>query len=127
MPIHDPEEILGRWTCIFHECGDFPDEIKILHDGFAENDDGSQDESSICYAVFIHKNSGKLGFEFPTHDSTHGLVIQRPDEEACFTVWIKDNDGDIISEHVTDGDSNLDLAIFHKAIITLDKHYYPSE
>jgi hypothetical protein len=118
---------LGRWACIFHECGDFPDEIKILFDGYAENDDGTQDESSICYAIFVHKNSGKLGFEFAAHDSPHGLVHHRTEEEACFIVWIKDHKGTIVAEHVTEGDTKLDINIFHKALIKLDKNYYPTE
>lgn len=127
MSKKDPDEILGRWACIFHECGDFPDEIKILHDGYAESDDGTQDESSICYCIFIHKKSGKVGFEFPSHEIAHGLVVHRPDEEACFMVWVKDDQGTIAVENVGEGDTNLDINIFHKAIIKLDHNYYPDE
>ena len=34
---YDPEKILGNWAIKYHDCGDFPHQVKIIHDGYAED------------------------------------------------------------------------------------------
>ena len=76
-------------------------EIKIAFDGHGdlETEDengeyqyvehGNKDNES--YAIYIHKNSAKKGFEFPEHDVysfTFGNMVQhRPAEEVCLFAW----------------------------------------
>lgn len=125
---YDPEEILGNWAMEYHDCGDFPHQVKIVHDGYAEDEDGNTDESEICYAIFVHKNSGDTNFTFPEHDVTHNLIGHRPEQECCFYVWLKeDTDGSVSVDVISDGDSDLDIDIFRKAIIKIEKDYQEGE
>lgn len=84
------EEVDADPTCI--EVGEnvspIP-EIKIIFDGFGYNEetDEEDDESEMSFAIFFHKNSGDENFIFPEHESYQNLIMHRPDEERCFTVW----------------------------------------
>ena len=67
-------------------------EIKIIFDGHAdlETDDeyiegGNKNLES--YAIFIHKDSAKEGFEFPPHELSPWCLIHRPAEEICIYAW----------------------------------------
>jgi hypothetical protein len=76
-------------------------EIKIAFDGYGdletENEDGSYEyvehgnTDLESYAIYIHKESAKRGFEFPEHEVasfTFGsMVIHRPKEEVCLFAW----------------------------------------
>lgn len=62
-------------------------ELKIIFDGFAEDDNGDDDQSSESYAIFIHKDAMKKGFAFPKHDDTPWTVVHRPNEEICLSAW----------------------------------------
>ena len=77
-------------------------EIKIIFDGYAdlETDDeyiegGNKNLES--YAIFIHKDSAKEGFEFPEHDMTPWGLIHRPEEEVCIYAWynVEEDDWEI--------------------------------
>lgn len=92
------EEIIEYWVRQFSETmqdeeelrigdasGDTPFGVKIIFDGYAENDDESFDYNSMSFAVFIHKDS--LTKEFPPHDFTPWGLIHRSTEEVCIHVW----------------------------------------
>lgn len=67
-------------------------ELKIIFDGFAEDDNGEEDQSNESYALFIHKDALKKGFVFPKHESGGWTVIHRPDEEVCLSAWYNANE-----------------------------------
>lgn len=67
------------------ESGDAPFGVKIIFDGYGEDDDGDKNYNTESYAVFIHKTS--LTEEFPPHDLTPWALIHRPKEEVCIYVW----------------------------------------
>ena len=78
--------------------GETPDGIKIIFDGYQENDDGSYNTDSLSFAVFIHRDS--INGEFPEHDSQWGLILHRPEEEMHFYAWYDFNEDfiDVIPE-----------------------------
>ena len=120
---YTPESVLAAWVKEFHLCGDFPNQVKIMFDGHAENEDGSEDTSQFCYAVFVHKDSGAEDFNFPEHDNFGRLVINRSDEEVCYSVWVnEEGDLDVICEPETD----LDIKHFEKIIVDIERKYQES-
>lgn len=124
MTKYTPESVLAAWVKEFHLCGDFPDQVKIMFDGHAENEDGTEDASQFCYAVFVHKDSGKEDFKFPEHDCYGSLVIHRSDEEVCYSVWVnEDGDLDVIGDVETD----LDIKHFEKIIVDIERRYQEAE
>lgn len=120
MSTYTPESVLASWVREFHICGDFPDEVSIVFDGYAETEDGEEDQSQLCYAVFIHKDSGKDGFVFPDHDQYGNVICHRPDQEATYYVWVNE-EGEC--DCISDGSSDLDIKIFEKLIVALEKRY----
>ena len=76
-------------------------EVKITFEGYGdlETEDENGDyawiengnENMESYAIFIHKDALKEGFEFPEHDVyafIFGRMIQhRPAEEVCIYAW----------------------------------------
>lgn len=76
-------------------------EIKVAFDGYGdletEDENGEYEyvengnTNMESYAIYIHKNSVKRGFEFPEHDTysfTFGNMVQhRPAEEVCLFAW----------------------------------------
>lgn len=63
-------------------------ELKIIFDGFGEDEDtGEEDYSSESYAFFIHKNALQKGFAFPKHDNGGWTIVHRPDQEICLSAW----------------------------------------
>lgn len=67
--------------------------VKVIFDGYGENDDGEPNENMESYAVFIHKDAGNPEFEFPEHESAWNMIIHRPREEVCVYAW-KDVEND---------------------------------
>jgi hypothetical protein len=67
--------------------------LKIVFDGYGlDPETGEPDNKNLeCYALFVHKDSAKRHFVFPEHETeevSYGeLIVQRPDEEVCITVW----------------------------------------
>lgn len=121
---YDPEEILAKWATAYHNYEDHHNQICIINDGYAEDDDGNTDVSLICYAIFIHKDSGNPTFIFPEHEIHIDAVIHRPNEECCFFVWLReDSDGSVSVEFVSEGRSNLDIDFFYELIIEIQKNY----
>ena len=119
MAKYTPDSVLASWVKEFHLCGDFPNQVKIMFDGHAENDDGTEDTSQFCYAVFVHKDSGQEDFMFPEHEGVR-WISHRPDEEVCYSVWVnEEGDCDVIS----DGETNLDIKLFEKIIVDIERRY----
>lgn len=116
------DQVLANWVEEFHLCGDFPDEVKILFDCFGENEDGSEDKSSLCYAVLVHKLSGWPGFKYPERDTYHlGMAVQYEDME-WFYVWV---DADGKYQHCSEGSSAF-AAVARGLIEDLGNAYYPT-
>ena len=63
-------------------------ELKIIFDGYQEDEETGEDVYSIeSYAFFIHKDALKKGFVFPKHESGGWALIHRPNEEICLYSW----------------------------------------
>jgi hypothetical protein len=75
-------------------------EIKMAFDGYGDLEtevDGEYEyiehgnENMESYAIYIHKDSAKKGFEFPEHTvyqfTFGGMVQHRPAEEVCLFAW----------------------------------------
>lgn len=87
----EPEELE-----IGENISDIP-EVKIIFDGYGDLEDEDENgeyryteggnTNMESYAVFIHKDSAKEGFEFPEHDMTFWGLIHRPKEEVCIYLW----------------------------------------
>ena len=113
------EAILRTWAEQFHECGDYDNGIKIVHDGFLTDDDGNEDENQPCYAIFVHRDS--LRSDFPEHDTAHGLIAHRPDEEACFYVWLDLATGE--DQEINTPETELDIKKVYRTIIDIQRKY----
>lgn len=72
-------------------------EVKIIFDGFAdletEDENGGYEyleggnTNLESYAIFIHKDALKEGFEFPEHEMTFWALVHRPAKEVCIYAW----------------------------------------
>lgn len=121
--MRDFEEIVGKWAQIYDQCGDFPNEIKIMFDGYSEADEEAGIEEALrsrSYAVFVHKLSATEDFIFPEHDYLARWVIHRPDEEVCFDVWL-DANGEV--EIVSDLDNPKDEAWARDVVMAVQRRY----
>jgi hypothetical protein len=67
-------------------------ELKIMFDGYGENDEGDEDRNNESYAFFIHKDALKKGFIFPNHEITPWALVHRPDQEICLFSWFSTED-----------------------------------
>ena len=65
--------------------GNAPFGVKIIFDGYAEDDDGNPTKESMSFAVFVHKNS--LTKEFKKHEPNPFAIIHRPKEECYINCW----------------------------------------
>lgn len=65
--------------------GEVPEGIKIIFDGYGEDDDGNDNKNDLSFAVFIHKES--VNGVFPEHDYVYNMIIHRLTEEMHFWVW----------------------------------------
>jgi hypothetical protein len=75
------------------DSGEAPFGVKIIFDGYGEDDDGNEDLNTESFAVFVHKNS--LTEEFPEHDQTPWALIHRPKEEVCIWAWYDCNSDEV--------------------------------
>lgn len=121
------EEIVEEWVRHFmgtmddedtlevgDDSGESPRGVKVIFDGYAENDEGYPDYNSMSFAVFVHKDS--LTEEFPEHEQTPWCLVHRPKEEVCIWVWY-----DLFEDHVEvlpieDGNTQLDYDFVRKLI-----------
>ncbi len=85
------------------DSGEAPFGVKIIFDGYGEDDDGNADLNTESFAVFVHKNS--LTEEFPEHDQTPWALIHRPKEEVCIWAWYDCNSDEVTIIPFEDSDS----------------------
>lgn len=122
MPQLTVENVLQTWVKEFYETdGDSLDSISILFDGYGEDENGEQDESKRCYAVFVHKDSLNEDFTFPEHDSFGNLVVHRPNEEGVYYVWT-DAEGNL--EDYSGPETNLDPVFIDTIAIALEEQFH---
>ncbi len=97
------DDILSGWVKQFYLHGIHPPQVDIMFDSFRERDDGSMDDSQLCFAVFVHKHSGEPNFVYPEHDYAWGYVVHQQFDQACYFVWI-DTEGNstAVSEPMTE-------------------------
>lgn len=111
--------ILSTWALEFHEYGDFDDGISIVQDGYAMDDDDNEDPQQPCYAIYVHRDS--LSGNFPEHKTFNGVVVERPNEEVCFYVWINLANGEV--QEIILPDTELDLNDFYSIIIEIQRKH----
>lgn len=91
------------------DSGVVPDGVKIIFDGYGENDDGSTDYNTESFAIFVHKNS--LTEPFPPHELTPWALIHRPKEEVCIWAWYDvENDDVTIIPFEDNNSTELDIS-----------------
>ena len=62
--------------------------IKIAFEGYAEDEDGDDDYSSLSFVMYVHKDAGTKGFIFPEHELTGwGIILSREEEEVTVFGW----------------------------------------
>lgn len=104
-------------------------EIKIIFDGYGDLDGETYVEQGNknmeSYAIFIHKDSAKEGFEFPEHDMTPWGLIHRPAEEVCIYAWydVENDDWEINGLYETSEHEMTDGEVMN-ILETLDKRYF---
>jgi len=77
-------DIIEKWVLSFRNSNKTPAGIKIVMDGYAEDDNQNVDMNHEFYLVFVHEESPN-GI-FPPHDD-FPFIIHRPDEEVCISCW----------------------------------------
>lgn len=125
------EEIVESWVREFYatmdedpevgdESGDNPCGVKIIFDGYGEDDEGYPDCNSMSFAVFVHKDS--LTGEFPEHELTPWCLIHRPKEEVCIYVWYDcfEDEMEVIPFEDSDG-TELDHEFVRKLINDIEE------
>ena len=65
--------------------GNAPFGVKIIFDGYAEDDDYNLIKESMSFAVFVHKDSLKK--EFKEYETNRGMLCHRPKEECYINCW----------------------------------------
>lgn len=117
---------------------DYP-EVKLTFEGFGDlefedggnyryEEGGNKDMRSFC--LFIHKNSGKEGFEFPEHDVaafTFGrMIYHRPKEELHVYGWydVPKDEWYVVTEGVDPGKGEMTAKQALKILEVLDKRYW---
>lgn len=102
-------------------------ELKIIFDGYQEDEDTGEDiYSSESYAFFIHKDALKKGFVFPEHDDGGWTLIHRPDQEICLHAWYEvDESFWTLPDDWNDSidDKKLTVELFEDILIKLYKKY----
>ena len=69
--------------------------IKIAFEGYAEDEDGDDDYSSLSFVMYVHRDTGKKGFVFPEHVVTGwGIILSRDEEEVTIYGWYSSEMGD---------------------------------
>jgi hypothetical protein len=110
-------------------------EIKIIFDGYADLEDEDENgeyryteggnKNMESYAIFIHKDSAKEGFEFPEHEMTPWALIHRPKEEVCIYAWYDvENDYWEINSSYDSSDHEMTDEEVMGILETLDERYF---
>jgi len=62
--------------------------IEVIFDGYGEDEDTGEDDSSIeKYAVIVDKNSGTDNFKMESHASSFGLIEPRTSELQIYAIY----------------------------------------
>jgi hypothetical protein len=62
--------------------------VKIVFEGYAEEDRDSDPITCEHYAVYIHRDAAGAGFVFPPHRNANVFsFVQRPADEVRHAVW----------------------------------------
>jgi hypothetical protein len=110
-------------------------EIKIIFDGYADLEDEDENgeyryteggnKNMESYAIFIHKDSAKEGFEFPEHDTAWNMIIHRTKEEVCIYAWYDvENDYWEINTLLDSSDHEMSDEEVVGILETLDERYF---
>ena len=105
--------------------GDEPPGIKIIFDGFGYNveTDLEDDENTLTFAVFVHKDS--LSGQFPEHEETAWALVHRPKEEVCIrAVYNMSEDEITILPFEENESTELDPEFIYKLIGDIYDEYY---
>jgi hypothetical protein len=105
--------VLAKWVLEFHDCRDFPDQVKIFFDGHAEHEDGTEDETQYCYVVLIHEDSANMQFRFVDHEDERNSI-------AYYYIWIN---GDGVVDAISDGTTSKEIKIFEEVIVKVESLY----
>ena len=109
--------------------------VKIIFDGHGDLETEDEEGNYVyeerantnmeCYAIFIHKNSGKKDFVFPEHDVSPWCLIHRPEEEVCIYAWydVENDDWTINSLYETSEHDMTDEEVM-EILEILDKRYF---
>lgn len=126
----EPEELE-----IGENISDIP-EVKIIFDGYGDLEDEDENgeyryteggnTNMESYAVFIHKDSAKEGFEFPEHDMTPWGLIHRPKEEVCIYLWydVENDSWDVLPLEDRVYDTDLTSEQVMGILETLNERYF---
>jgi hypothetical protein len=101
-------------------------ELKIIFDGFAEDDNGEEDQSNESYALFIHKDALNKNFVFPKHEVSPWSLVHRPDQEIWLHAWYDTTDNywtlpDDWNDSIDN--KNLSVELFEDILTTLYKRH----
>jgi len=109
------------------ESGNVIPGIKIIFDGYGENDDGTADLDNESYTVFIHRDSLDLT-EFPSHEQTPWALIHRPKEEVCIYCWYNAITGDVdVIPFEDNNGTELDHDYVTSLIFELERKWFGTE
>ena len=131
------EQILERWLRDFidsmdsdglrpgNRSGDEPPGVKIIFDGFGYNEEtnAEDDQNTLTFAVFIHKDS--LSGQFPEHEETPFALVHRPKEEVCiYATYDVQEDSVSVLPFEESESSELDPKFVYKLIGDIYKEFY---
>jgi hypothetical protein len=113
----DAMAILRYWAERFRDLGVCPVPIRIISNGYANNDNYSEDENLPSYAVFVGVAS--LGRQSLAPGSTHGHMIDQPIDEVCFIVWLNLETNE--PEEIREPDlADLEIEKYYEMIVDIE-------
>ena len=105
--------------------GDAPPGVKIIFDGFGYNEETNteDDENTLTFAVFVHKDS--LSGQFPDHEETPWALVHRPKEEVCISAIYKLSEDEVTVFPFEESDSSeLEPDFIYELIQAIHEEYY---
>lgn len=118
-------EILQEWILEYHNYEDKFDCIEIIHDGFAELEDGSPDENDYLYAIFINEKSHLIEEFPPMENLVAGYVsmVGHRDEDCCLYASVNNTTKTVDINLPSDEPNKLSWKEAAKIIVAIDKKY----
>jgi hypothetical protein len=105
--------------------GDAPPGVKIIFDGFGYNEETNteDDENTLTFAVFVHRDS--LSGQFPEHEETPWALVHRPKEEVWISAIYKLSEDEVTILPFEESDSTeLEPEFVYKLIGDIHEEYY---